>query len=116
MTKRENLYKGITLMLLSAVLACTGQLLWKLAARSDSLLLIALGLALYGCGALLMIFALRHGELSVLHPMMSAGYVFSLFLGAIVLDETVSVTKIAGVAMIILGLICLSAMEKKVEE
>ena len=111
MNKNLKLYKGIALMLLSAALACTGQLFWKLAARSDSLLLVITGLALYGFGALLMILALRYGELSVLHPMMSAGYVLSLALGAAVLDEHISVMRMAGVAVIIIGLIFLSSSE-----
>lgn len=96
-------------MLLSSALACTGQLFWKLAARSDSLPLVILGLGLYGFGALLMIFALRYGELSVLHPMMSAGYVLSLVLGAVVLDEHISISHIAGIIIIILGLVFLSS-------
>ena len=100
-------------MLLSATMACVGQLLWKLAARSDSLLLVIAGLALYGCGALVMIVALKFGELSVLHPMMSAGYVLSLVLGALVLNERVSVLRIAGVAVIIVGLVFLSSSEGK---
>lgn len=107
--KNRTLYKGIALMLLSAATACVGQLLWKLAARSDSLVLVVLGLALYGGGALLMIIALKFGELSVLHPMMSAGYVLSLVLGALVLDEHITFLRIAGVAVIIVGLIFLSS-------
>lgn len=113
--KNKELYKGIALMLTSAVTACTGQLLWKLAARSDSFFLVIAGLALYGCGALLMIVALKFGELSVLHPMMSAGYILSLVLGALVLDEQVTATRIVGVAVIIIGLIFLSSSGGKDE-
>lgn len=111
--KKKDLYKGIALMLLSAASACVGQLLWKIAARDDSLVLVILGLALYGGGALLMIIALKYGELSVLHPMMSAGYVLSLVLGALVLDEHITVLRVIGVAVIIVGLIFLSSTEGK---
>ena len=113
MNKNTRLYKGIVLMILSAAFACTGQLLWKLAARSDSIFLVAAGLALYGFGALLMILALRYGELSILHPMMSVGYVLSLVLGVAVLDEHITVLRMAGVAIIILGLVFLSSSEVK---
>lgn len=116
MKKDNTLYKGIILILLSATLACTGQLLWKLASRDDSILLVIVGLGLYGLGALLMILALRYGELSVLHPMMSVGYVLSLFLGAVVLDEKITFMKIAGVAVIIVGLIFLSSSETGAEK
>lgn len=115
MENRKELYKGITLMLLSAATACVGQLLWKLSAQSDSLVMVLLGLALYGCGALLMIVALKYGELSVLHPMMSAGYVLSLVLGALVLGEHITVTRIIGVAIIIAGLVFLSSSEEEGE-
>ena len=113
MSDRKSLYKGIALMLLSAAAACVGQLLWKLAARSDSLMLVILGLALYGGGALLMIIALKYGELSVLHPMMSMGYVLSLVLGALVLNEHITALRIVGVAVIIVGLVFLSSSEEE---
>ena len=116
--KQNNnaLYKGILMMLLSATLACIGQLLWKLASRNDSIILIIVGLALYGFGALLMILALRYGELSVLHPMMSVGYILSLILGAAVLNEEISLVKVVGVATIILGLVFLSSSETGAEK
>lgn len=98
-------------MLLSAATACVGQLLWKMAARDDSLVLVIAGLVLYGCGALLMIVALKFGELSVLHPMMSAGYVLSLVLGAWVLDEHITALRVVGVVVIIAGLVFLSSSE-----
>ena len=113
MKNDKSLYKGIALMLLSAATACVGQLLWKLAARNNSLLLVTIGLALYGCGALLMIIALKFGELSVLHPMMSAGYVLSLVLGALVLNEHITALRVVGVAVIIVGLVFLSSSERE---
>ena len=103
--------KGIVIMLLTAGLTCTGQLSWKLAAANSSLLFVLLGFCLYGCGSLLMIVALRYGELSVLHPMLSAGYVLSLILGALVLHEHISLIQVLGVAVIVLGLIFISAPE-----
>ncbi len=111
MSDRKQLYKGIALILLSAAVACVGQLLWKLAARDESLILLFVGLVLYGSGALLMIVALKYGELSVLHPMMSAGYVLSLVLGALVLNEHITALRIVGVAVIIVGLVFLSSSE-----
>lgn len=109
----KNLYKGIMLMLVSATLACTGQLLWKLAVRNNSLFLIFLGGILYVFGALVMILALRYGEFSVLHPMMSTGYVLSSVLGVTVLGENFSVIQMVGVAIIIVGLVFLSSSEVK---
>lgn len=109
---KQTQTKGILLILLAALLTCLGQLTWKLAAEGDSLVLLLPGFALYGCGALLMIVAMRYGELSVLHPMMSAGYVLSVALGALVLQEAVTPQKVLGIGIIILGLIFLSRPEK----
>lgn len=100
------------MILLAALLTCLGQLTWKLAAEGDSLLLLLPGFALYGCGALLMILAMRFGELSVLHPMLSVGYVLSVALGSLVLHEEVTASKTLGIGVIILGLVFLSRPEK----
>jgi len=115
MKNRDVFYRGAALMLLSATLACTGQLLWKLSARNNSLLLVLLGLALYGGGGFLMIVALRYGDLSMLHPMTSSGYVMSLLLGAWVLEERVTPRQITGVILIILGLVFISSSKRKVQ-
>ena len=109
---RHTLPKGIAMVLLAALLTCLGQLFWKLAMEQDGLLLLLPGFACYGCGALLMILAMRYGELSVLHPMMSAGYVLSVGLGLVVLHEAVTPQKLLGIAVIIAGLIFLSLPER----
>ena len=109
---KQNLPLGIALMLTASLLTCVGQLCWKLSA-SGALGLVLAGFVLYGCGALLMVVALRCGELSILHPMLSAGYVLSIVLGGVVLGESVTALKAAGVAVILLGLVLLSAPEKK---
>lgn len=104
--KNKHLLTGVALMLTAALLTCFGQLCWKLS--RDSLPFLLAGFVLYGCGALLMLAALRFGELSVLHPMLSAGYALSVVLGAVVLDEKITGNKLLGIAVIIAGLICLS--------
>lgn len=113
MNSKSMLRKGIAMMLSSATAACVGQLIWKLAAQRESTLMVLIGLVFYGVGAMLMVFGLRCGELSILHPMMGAGYVLSLILGAVVLGEEVSLLQVAGVAIIIVGLVLLSTSEDK---
>lgn len=105
---KDRLPVGIALMLTSALLTCLGQLCWKLSANQDSLPFLLAGFGLYGCGALLMMAALRFGELSVLHPMLSAGYALSILLGALVLGEEAAPNKLLGIAVITAGLVCLS--------
>lgn len=107
--KKDRLPVGIALMLTSALLTCVGQLCWKLFAREDSPLFLLAGFALYGCGAVLMMAAMRFGELSVLHPMLSAGYILSVVLGALVLGEGITANKLLGIAVITAGLVCLGS-------
>lgn len=111
MRKRNELARGIARMLTSALLTCVGQLFWKLSAGGSLWLLLG-GFALYGAGALLMILALRCGELSVLHPMLGAGYVLSLLLGSVFLRETLSAAKLVGVLVITAGLVLLAGSEE----
>lgn len=109
MKSKKNTRTGIALMLTSALLTCVGQLCWKLSSSRESLLFLLAGFALYGCGALLMMAAMRFGELSVLHPMLSAGYILSAGLGALVLNEALTANKLLGIAVITGGLVCLSS-------
>ncbi len=103
----KQLFKGISIMLCSSLMTCTGQLMWKLAAVEPRILFFLAGFVLYGLGAVCMMLALRFGELSVLHPMLSFGFIVSIFLGAAVLGEAVTLTKTAGIILIILGMIFL---------
>ena len=110
--EKYNLKKGIGLMVLSSVCACVGQLGWKLFALQADLRWLLAGFSLYFIGALLMIVAYRFGKLSVLQPILSLNYVFSLLLAAIVLSEHISVLKIIGVLFIVYGLKTLTARER----
>lgn len=110
--EKNRLSAGIALMLTSALLTCTGQLCWKLSSSRGQPLFLLAGFALYGFGALLMMAAMRFGELSVLHPMLSAGYALSVILGALVLGEAVTPNKLAGIAVITAGLVCLSSSRR----
>ena len=60
-----------------------------------------------------MILAMGYGDLAVRHPMMSAGYVLSVVLGFLVLHEAVTPSKVLGIGVIILGLVCLSWPERR---
>lgn len=107
MLKSKQLWTGIILMVISSVITSVGQMMWKLSASNNDLWMYILGFGLYGMGALLMIIAFKFGELSVLHPMMSIGYIISIILGASVLHESVSWHKLIGIGLIIVGMIFL---------
>lgn len=96
---------GIFLMISAAVSTATGQLFWKL---SDSVLLgweIWVGFLLYGIGAILMTSAFRFGQLSVLHPILSLGYVIAIAYGSVFLNEPITLNVSIGTLLIIAGVI-----------
>jgi drug/metabolite transporter (DMT)-like permease len=95
---------GIILILVSSILACFGQLFWKLSVQWG-IPAICAGFLLYGMGAVLMITAYRFGRLSVLQPMMSFGYVLSIILGMTFFHEPLTITKVAGTVCISIGVI-----------
>jgi multidrug transporter EmrE-like cation transporter len=61
------------------------------------------GYSLYGISAALLVLALRDGELSILYPVISMTYVWVTFLSLVFFRETLSVFKLAGVAIIVTG-------------
>jgi undecaprenyl phosphate-alpha-L-ara4N flippase subunit ArnE len=63
------------------------------------------GFAIYAFGAVSMILAYRYGELSVLQPINSMSYVFSTILAVLVLHEEVPPVTIAGIVLIVSGVI-----------
>ena len=94
-------------MCLSSICVCLGQLLWKLSNKYGMITLI-LGFALYGIGAIIMVFAYRYGSLSVLQPILSLNYVFSIILAFVILHEKITLLKVIGVLIIIFGVILIA--------
>jgi len=95
---------GILLILIASTSTAGGQMFWKLSGgqlNGDLLL----GFSLYFVGAVLMIIAFRFGSLSVLHPLLSVGYVFALLLGGAFLHEKVTILNIVGTLLIASGAI-----------
>lgn len=103
---------SILLALLTAFLAAVGQLLFKWGAASVSpsiwswLLNVPLmaGLALHGLGFVLLVTSLKHGNLSILYPVLATSYVWVALLAARFLGEPFSVIQWSGVALIVGGI------------
>ncbi|MGP4059109.1 EamA family transporter [Halobacillus litoralis] len=93
---------GISLMVLAALQTALGQMFWKMSGGEINFYLL-LGFFLYSLGAVLMIVSFRFGSLSVLHPLLSIGYVFALFFGSIILQETITESNLIGTFLIIVG-------------
>ncbi|ADL50132.1 EamA family transporter [Clostridium cellulovorans] len=107
----EKMYKsfnqnkiGILIITISAIFTAFGQYFWKIS-DGKSLLFLFIGFTLYGLGAVTMILAFKHGSFSVIHPMMSLGYVFALLIGYRLLSEHISLGKILGTIFIFIGVV-----------
>jgi multidrug transporter EmrE-like cation transporter len=61
------------------------------------------GYALYGLFTIIMVFALRHGELSMLYPTMTLSFVWVTIVSAVWLKEPVNALEIAGIVSIVGG-------------
>ena len=72
-----------------------------------------LGYCLYGIFAVLMVYALRHGELSILYPVIALTFVWVSILSAVIFHETMNPLKLAGIATIIVGVAVLGLGSKR---
>jgi len=105
--------RSVFLIIVFTFLAATAQVLWKfgtirLGEHPTPVLLITnvpliAGLAIYGLGAVLMIVALKHGELSVLYPLISLSYVWVAILSVLFFHESMPPLKIAAICTIMAG-------------
>lgn len=96
--------KGIILILFSSLCTSFGQALWKMF-DDQQLLYLFFGFLLYVVGALFMIVAFRFGSLSVLHPLLSIGYLFGLFIGFFLLQEVITYKELIGTLVILCGVL-----------
>ncbi len=70
------------------------------------------GLACYGISTILLVLALRYGELSVLYPIIALTYVWVSILSVGFLGETINVFKFLGLVFIVLGVAVLGRKDK----
>ncbi len=69
---------------------------------------LAIGIALYLLSFIFYYLGLREGELSVLYPMVSLGYIWTLVWSRMFFAEPISRRKVAGLALIIAGIVILN--------
>ncbi len=67
------------------------------------------GYSLYGLNTLLMVLALRKGELSMLYPIIALTYVWVTLLSYTLLGEPPNLFKNCGIAMIVIGVAVLGS-------
>ncbi len=113
---KYNKPKAILLVLICTLLTASGQLFWKLGVinttQTTGLLAylniyIILGFVTYIIGAILLVLALKYWELSRVHPFLALGYVWVSIFAPIFLNEVLSLNKIIGIIIILIGVICI---------
>ncbi len=62
------------------------------------------GWVLYALAAVLLIIALRLGELSVVYPVIASSFIWVTILAAIIFHDVIGPLKIAGITLIIIGI------------
>jgi uncharacterized membrane protein len=68
---------------------------------------VILGLALYALGAMFWLTVLsRVRELSMVYPMISLSYVFVVFLSWLIFHDPITMLKVWGIALIVVGVAC----------
>lgn len=105
---------AIGVVLFCAVLGSVGQILLKLGSASVSFKLVSWitnlkligGISIYALAAVLFIFAIKHGNLSVLYPLVATSYIWVAVLSIKFLGESFAFIKWIGIALIVSG-VCL---------
>lgn len=69
---------------------------------------LAVGVAVYLLSFVFYYLGLREGELSVLYPMVSLGYIWTLVWSRLFFKEPISGRKVVGLAMIMAGIVVLN--------
>ena len=64
---------------------------------------LAAGIFLFVASSIFFLMGIKHGELSVLYPMVSLGYLWTLVWSRIVFGEPFTRTKFVGIGLILLG-------------
>lgn len=116
----KNLKLGILIMLVCTLFTATGQLFLKYGSADFQLNLLELltnynlilGLVLYAAGAVLLVVALKFGDLSVIYPIVSLTFVWVMFISMWFLGEEMNNFKIGAVIFIIFGVVLIARGSK----
>ncbi len=106
---------AIFVAMATTFLTAIANILFKLGSGNLPEITISLigGFAVYGLAATIFIFLLRKGELSILYPVFSLGYIWVALLAAWLFGERLTFLKLTGVLMIILGVSLLGISRKR---
>lgn len=69
---------------------------------------LVVGIFTFILSSLLYLKGIKHGELTVLYPMVSLGYVWTLLWSRLFFHEPLTRTKFMGLGLIVAGIVCLA--------
>jgi multidrug transporter EmrE-like cation transporter len=71
------------------------------------------GYSMYGVSTILLVAALKHGELSLLYPVFAMTYVWVTILSVVIFHESMNPYKLAGITIIVAGVAVLGAGDRR---
>jgi multidrug transporter EmrE-like cation transporter len=105
---------SILLVLLGSVIGSFGAVFLKMGAAHLSKGLryivnpqLALGIFLFLASSIPFLMGIKHGELSVLYPMVSFSYVLTLLWSKMFFGEPITAAKVGAIGVILCGLVCI---------
>jgi drug/metabolite transporter (DMT)-like permease len=104
----------MVLVLFASVLGSLGAVFLKLGAAGlrDIWTLfnwrLGVGVGLYLASSVFYGLGIKKGQISVLYPMVSLGYVWTLGWGRLIFNERFTSQKIKGLGLILLGVVCVA--------
>lgn len=101
----------IGIVFLAAIIGSFGALFLKMGSKRFSFRFkkliknykLIIGVLLYAVSSLFFIWGLKHGELSVLYPIVATGYIWICLLSVKVLGEKMNVWRWLGILAILIG-------------
>ena len=102
----------IVTVLICALLGAMGQIFFKMSSANFSFNPIEMitnwkfifGAFLYATSAILFVWTLKYGNLSILYPVIATSYIWVTLLSVVLLGESFNSIKWIGIAMIISGI------------
>ena len=112
---------AILLVVLCTLFTSTAQLFYKAGAEKLELSIssiitnwsIIAGITLYGLGAVLLIIALKGGNLTVLYPIIASSYIWVALGSSYFFGEAVNLSRWIGIILIIAGIIIINLGDKE---
>ncbi len=103
----------LLIVLVCALMGASGQIFFKLASKKFSFSVAGLltnyyfiiGASLYALSAMLFVWSLKHGDLSLLYPIIATSYIWVTLFSSVVLGEPIPPLRWFGVALIIVGIV-----------